>query len=78
MRGDRKTSKNRVTMTAIATNHSSMGAAANLRQALNDRSNIVVAPGVFDGISARAALSLGFEALYMVGLDVFPLRFAHR
>ena len=58
-------------MAPVPANHSSMGAAAKLRKVLNDRGNVVVAPGFFDGISARVALSLGFKALYMVSLDVF-------
>lgn len=40
--------------------------AASLR-ALLAREGCLVLPGVFDGISARMADSLGFEALYMTG-----------
>lgn len=46
--------------------HTAPTAAAKLRKLLSDRSRILVAPGAYDGISARVALSLGFEALYMV------------
>ena len=28
----------------------------------------IVAPGVYDGISARTALDVGFDALYMTGM----------
>lgn len=42
-------------------------AAARLRELLSDSSHTVVAPGVYDGISARLALAQGFECLYMVG-----------
>jgi len=38
----------------------------NLRSRLV-RGNLLVAPGVFDGISARIADQMGFEALYMTG-----------
>jgi methylisocitrate lyase len=40
--------------------------ASRLRDLLSDHSKIVVAPGAYDGISARVALSLGFKAVYMV------------
>ncbi|KAK6382141.1 hypothetical protein LTS17_004026 [Exophiala oligosperma] len=41
--------------------------AARLRELLNDRSKIVVCPGVYDGLTARLALEAGFDALYMTG-----------
>jgi 2-methylisocitrate lyase-like PEP mutase family enzyme len=47
-------------------------AAARLRELLSDSSHTVVAPGVYDGISARLALAQGFECLYMVGQDLTP------
>ena len=40
--------------------------AAKLRELLKDPKHTVVAPGVYDGITARLALAAGFEALYMV------------
>lgn len=43
-------------------------ATQRLRELLANPNQIVVAPGVCDGISARIALSLGFEAIYMVRL----------
>ncbi|KAK5085531.1 hypothetical protein LTR05_004816 [Lithohypha guttulata] len=39
--------------------------AKRLRELLSDESKIVVAPGVFDGFTARLALQAGFDALYM-------------
>ncbi|KAF7189016.1 Carboxyvinyl-carboxyphosphonate phosphorylmutase [Pseudocercospora fuligena] len=42
-------------------------AVARLRQMLSDPSKTVIAPGVYDGITARLALSAGFECLYMTG-----------
>ncbi|KAJ5693138.1 Carboxyvinyl-carboxyphosphonate phosphorylmutase [Penicillium macrosclerotiorum] len=41
--------------------------ATNLRRTLEDPNGFVVAPGVYDGLSARMALAAGFEALYMTG-----------
>lgn len=41
--------------------------ATRLRQLIAEK-NIVVAPGVFDGFSARIALDVGFDCIYMVGL----------
>lgn len=41
--------------------------AAKLRQLLSNNS-IVVAPGVYDGFTARLALRAGFDCLYMVCL----------
>ncbi len=41
-----------------------MSAAADLRQLLN---GFVVAPGVYDGLSARVAAAAGFSALYCSG-----------
>ncbi|KAF1808390.1 2,3-Dimethylmalate lyase [Eremomyces bilateralis CBS 781.70] len=41
--------------------------ATKLRQMLDGSSDIVVCPGVYDGFSARIALEVGFDALYMTG-----------
>ena len=41
-------------------------ASTKLRQLLSDPSKLLVCPGVYDGFSARIALSVGFDALYMV------------
>jgi 2-methylisocitrate lyase-like PEP mutase family enzyme len=48
-------------------------AAKRLRQLLADEKKLVVAPGVYDGYSARIALEVGFDAIYMVNSHV-PLR----
>ncbi|KAL1848592.1 hypothetical protein Plec18167_002217 [Paecilomyces lecythidis] len=42
-------------------------AATALRRTLQDPNSFVVAPGVYDGFSARIALQTGFDALYMTG-----------
>lgn len=41
--------------------------AARLRELLATPDKIVVCPGVHDGLTARMALNVGFDALYMVG-----------
>jgi 2-methylisocitrate lyase-like PEP mutase family enzyme len=38
-----------------------------LRQLLESSRDIIVAPGVYDGFSARIALEVGFDCIYMVG-----------
>ena len=44
---------------------------ARLRQLLAEESKIVVAPGVYDGFTARLALRAGFGCLYMVRSRTF-------
>jgi 2-methylisocitrate lyase-like PEP mutase family enzyme len=39
---------------------------------------LIVAPGVFDGISARIADTEGFDALYMTGYGVSASKFCSR
>lgn len=41
-------------------------ASTKLRQMLNTTNDIIVAPGVYDGFSARIALEVGFDCIYMV------------
>ena len=43
--------------------------ATKLKRRLEDTKDLIVCPGVYDGFSARIALSVGFEAMYMVGLS---------
>lgn len=40
--------------------------AKKLRHMLENTDELVVCPGVYDGLSARTAMELGFRALYMV------------
>lgn len=49
-----------------ATAGRSMTPGRRLRQLL-ERNEILIAPGVYDGFSARIALEVGFDALYMTG-----------
>jgi 2-methylisocitrate lyase-like PEP mutase family enzyme len=37
-----------------------------LRRLFEDPNGFILAPGVYDGLSARVALEVGFDALYMV------------
>ncbi|KAF4214593.1 hypothetical protein CNMCM8980_002740 [Aspergillus fumigatiaffinis] len=41
--------------------------ATKLRKYLRDTDELIVCPGVYDGLSARIAMQLGFRALYMTG-----------
>lgn len=41
--------------------------ACKLREMLADSSQLIVAPGVYDGLTARLALSQNFDCLYMTG-----------
>lgn len=41
-------------------------AASKLRRILKDTKDLIVCPGVYDGLFARIAMEVGFKALYMV------------
>lgn len=43
-----------------------LNAATKLRNMIASRGPIILAPGVYDGFSARIALDVGFDAIYMV------------
>lgn len=40
--------------------------ATKLRKMLLETNELIVCPGVYDGLSARTALEIGFDAMYMV------------
>lgn len=40
--------------------------ATKLRKMLLETNELIVCPGVYDGLSARTAIELGFNAMYMV------------
>ena len=40
--------------------------ATKLKRRLEDTKELIVCPGVYDGFSARIAMSVGFDAMYMV------------
>ncbi|OGE55389.1 hypothetical protein PENARI_c004G01100 [Penicillium arizonense] len=42
-------------------------AASKLRRMLKDTKDLIVCPGVYDGLSARVAMEVGFKGLYMTG-----------
>jgi hypothetical protein len=50
-----------------------VSAATRLRQMINDPNGFVFAPGVYDGSSARTALDLDFDCLYMYATAYLPL-----
>lgn len=55
-------------------NADSMSSATRLKRRLLETDEMIVCPGVYDGFSARIALSVGFSALYMVPcFRFFPL-----
>lgn len=47
--------------------------AKKLRHLLENTDELVVCPGVYDGLSARTAIELGFKSLYMVGITGSPI-----
>lgn len=49
--------------------------AKKLRYLLDHTDELVVCPGVYDGLSARTAIELGFKSLYMVSDPPPPLFF---
>ncbi|KAJ5219683.1 hypothetical protein N7468_008887 [Penicillium chermesinum] len=42
-------------------------AASRLRRMLRETDELIICPGVYDGLSARVAMELGFKAMYMTG-----------
>ena len=48
-------------------------ASTRLRRLLEKPDHLIVCPGVYDGFSARVALEIGFDALYMVRPFLFNL-----
>ncbi|KAH8810766.1 Pyruvate/Phosphoenolpyruvate kinase-like domain-containing protein [Xylogone sp. PMI_703] len=44
-----------------------MRASTRLQRLIRDSDHIIVCPGVYDGFSARVAMSVGFDGLYMTG-----------
>ncbi|KAF1979384.1 putative carboxyphosphonoenolpyruvate phosphonomutase [Bimuria novae-zelandiae CBS 107.79] len=50
-----------------ATTNGFESGATKLRKMLFETNELIVCPGVYDGLSARTAMELGFDALYMTG-----------
>ena len=55
-------------MSPSAHDQHTFSAAEKLRAIIEDPNGFILAPGVYDGLSARVALEVGFESLYMVRL----------
>jgi hypothetical protein len=56
--------------------HEPASGAKKLRKMLLETNELIICPGVYDGLSARTAIELGFDAMYMVSiycLSFFPL-----
>lgn len=51
--------------------------ATKLRKMIFDTKELIVCPGVYDGLSARTAIELGFDAMYMVSSPTQNLCFRH-
>ena len=49
--------------------------ATKLKRRLEDTTDLIVCPGVYDGFSARIALAVGFDAMYMVWSTLILSRF---
>lgn len=52
-------------------------AATKLRNLISSPGPIILAPGVYDGFSARIALSVGFDTIYMTGAGTSASRIGH-
>lgn len=48
--------------------------AKKLRYILENTNELIVCPGVYDGLSARTAIELGFKSLYMVSQPSTKMR----
>lgn len=46
-------------------------AATKLRNMISSPGDIILGPGVYDGFSARIALGVGFDMIYMVQASLF-------
>lgn len=46
--------------------------ASKLKHMLEKTDELIVCPGVYDGLSARVAMEVGFDAMYMVQLTLIP------
>jgi hypothetical protein len=46
--------------------------AKKLRKMIFETNQLIVCPGVYDGLSARTAIEVGFNALYMVSYPIQP------
>lgn len=50
----------------VSPEHEAFSGAKKLRYILEHTNELIVCPGVYDGLSARTAIELGFKSLYMV------------
>lgn len=59
-------------ITASMPENQPFSGATKLRHLLENTNELIVCPGVYDGLSARTAMELDFKALYMVS-SMLPL-----
>lgn len=59
-------------------NHVHTPAATRFRNMIINTDKLIVCPGVYDGLSARLAHEVGFEALYMVSLSSINMCLARK
>lgn len=52
------------------TYEAAISGSTKLQRLLKETDELIVCPGVYDGFSARIALSVGFSALYMVWFSI--------
>ncbi|KAI9662100.1 MAG: hypothetical protein M1831_002796 [Alyxoria varia] len=52
---------------SVGENRSFSAASTKLQTLIREKEGLIVCPGVYDGLSARVALQVGFDALYMTG-----------
>jgi len=45
--------------------------ATKLRKMIFETKELIVCPGVYDGLSARTAIEVGFDAMYMVSRTIY-------
>ncbi|OOF89780.1 hypothetical protein ASPCADRAFT_135699, partial [Aspergillus carbonarius ITEM 5010] len=50
---------------------------SKLRKQLRDSDELIICPGVYDGLSARIAINMGFKAMYMTGAGTTASRLGH-
>jgi hypothetical protein len=51
--------------------------AKKLRYLLENTDELIVCPGVYDGLSARTAIELGFKSLYMVSVVLSQINYSY-
>ena len=61
---------------SVGQDRTTSAASTKLQTLIKEKEGLIVCPGVYDGLSARVALQVGFDALYMVRTFRMTVRFA--